>query len=59
MKEEKKITLNEKDLAKILAEKFGLDENETKVTIYKYDSGNDPRERDYTEITVIGKVKQI
>ena len=54
MKNERKITLSEKDLLKFLAEKFNLNEKDAKLTVYKFDGGNDPREQSYTNITIIG-----
>lgn len=46
-----KIELTEKDLAEIVAEKYGL-KNAT-ISIYKYDG--DPREPSYTSITIEGE----
>lgn len=49
-----KIELTEKDLAEIVAEKYGL-KNAT-ISIYKYDG--DPREPSYTSITIEGEQQQ-
>lgn len=49
-----KIELTEKDLAEIVAEKYGL-KNAT-ISIYKYEADHrDPREMSYTTITVEGE----
>ena len=57
MKIETKIELTEKELAKVLAEHFDLEED-AKLEIYKYNADlSDPREQSYTKITLTGKTK--
>jgi len=47
-----KIELSEKDLLKIIAERFKLDPDKSKIDIYKYEG--DFRESSYIKITVEG-----
>ena len=50
-----KIELDEKDVLAIVAEKYNIKSEGATINIYKYESGNDPRERDYTTITIEGE----
>lgn len=49
-----KIKLTEKEVMDIIAKEYGLKPETSTIHIYQYKAGSDPREHDYTEITVEG-----
>jgi len=54
-KEIVKIEFSEQDIKELIAEKYNLSLDTVSIDIYHYEAGNDPREHDYTTITIEGK----
>lgn len=59
MKIKTKIELTEQDLLELIAEKFNLDPNRSRIEVYKSEPSNDPRETTYSHVTVEGELTSI